>query len=44
MNNGVMDMVNYSALKWFGHSDRMDGDELTERIHYSEVDDVGVTR
>ncbi len=40
MNFGVVELVKCSTLKWFGHLERMGGDELTKRIYKSGVDAV----
>ncbi len=42
MNCGVVEVVKHSALRWSGHLERMEGDELTKRIYKSGVDAVGV--
>ncbi len=34
--------VKCSTLRWFGHLERMEGEEITGRIYMSGVDAVGV--
>ncbi len=35
MNCGVVEVVKCSTLRWFGHLERMGGDELRKRIYKS---------
>ncbi len=44
INCGVVEEVKCSNLRWSGHLERMEGDELTKRIYKSGVDAVGVKR
>ncbi len=38
MSSGVVEMVNHSTLRWFGHLERIDERELTKRIYRSKID------
>ncbi len=42
MNCGLVEVVKCRTFKWFGHLERMVGDELTKKIYKSRVDTVGV--
>ena len=37
----VVEVIKYNILKWFGHVERMAGNERTRRINKDGVDDVG---
>ena len=39
---GVDEWVKHSTLRWFSHSQRMDENVMTKRIHRSTVKDVGI--
>ncbi len=40
INCGAVEVINCKTLIWFGHLERMEGDELTKRICKSGVDAV----
>ena len=42
MKCGAVEWVKRNTLRWFGHIERMDENEMTKRVYRSEVDAVGV--
>lgn len=42
MNFGVIEIVKCRTVGWFDHLGRTGGNEITGRIHMSEVDAVGI--
>jgi len=39
---GVVEWVKRNTLRWFGHVERMQQDELTKRVYVSEIEGAGV--
>ena len=42
MKCGVVEWVKRNTLRWFGHMERMDENEMTKRVYRSKVDAIGV--
>ena len=42
MKCGAVEWVKRNTLRWFGHMERMNENEMTKRVYRSEVDAVGV--